>query len=515
MPVFTSAPMPPAEAPATEIRKAGSEHAVLDKNGLRIHMLGPQVIDTALMQRTVSQAKDLSDAVRALAILHHDAGYPAARLRYGLDGAQLYVLVVLGAVTRVDVQPPLLQYFDDLRAGPLTDETFEPRRALASVHADRAGLNAEPIFVPQAGGGYALDMKPDSGGPRPFGGSVEFNNHGNRFVGRHFLETSLRGSLASGDEFTLGWRTSLTGLSDDARSKEYNEYGGGWSRVTPLGIFGVSGQYSEYDFAVNIGSDGLPVDAETTFVEASWLYPLAADFDRRWMVSALLDYSNKEIKAQNEDTRLQHQELGILELGTALTQTWRWTRSALEVGGGMQIRHGLGEDRESESEVLADLSYWLLRPDAHAEFVAGQHWNLRVEARGQIAGDTLPEEAQWVLGGVDTLHAWLPGVLVGDSGALARIQLDYSEFPSIYRRLDIKPGVFVETGYARFAEPDIGGNRAGTATLSDLGARIAFEFGPWLRATVSTATSIEESGISDEVLNATESDWFFSILAKF
>ena len=42
---------------------------------------------------------------------------------------------------------------------------------------------------------------------------------------------------------------------------------------------------------------------------------------------------------------------------------------------------------------------------------------------GQWADATLPQNQQWVLGGLGNLTAWLPAVLVGDSGMLARASL--------------------------------------------------------------------------------------------
>lgn len=513
MPVALPAVLEPQQGALTEVRAQGAEHAVLRLATLRIHLLGPQVLDAAAAQRSIEGKSNPSDAVRALAVAHYAAGYPAAQLRYALDGEDLYVLVVLGEVVRVDMPAPLRKYFASLPAGPLTDDAFEPRRALASIHADRAGLNAEPIFLAQPAGGFALDMKPDDGGPRQFSFRTGFNNQGNRFVGRYFSETNGRVSLKSGDEFMLGWRTALPGIDDDSRAQNYDEYSAGWSRVTTRGIFGLSARQSEFRFRLFANGVPIPADSEFRQVELAWLFPLAASIHRRWTVNASLDYSFLERSALSGDAVLQDQELAALQVGHAYAYIWRWTERVLNAEAGVQIRHGLSDDRTDDPQTRADLGYWLVRPNLNAGLAIGDAWNLSFELRAQFSGDTLPEDSQWVLGGVQSLHAWLPGVAVGDSGALGRVQADYLDWE--FKGLRIVPGVFVEYGYARFDAPELTASPRGNVSLGDAGAQIGLEIGRWVKANVSSALILDKSGQPDAVFDAAEADVLFEITARF
>lgn len=521
MPVLNPAVLPPVEAPLAPLRASAHEHALLRLRQVRIHLLGPQVLDAPRMQAAIDGATQLSDALRTLAQLHHAAGYPAAQLRYALDGDDLYVLVVLGVVESVQAPAPLRAYFEDLAGGdaPLTDDRFEPRRALASVHADRAGLNAEPLFQPQDdGAGYLLDLKPDDGGPDRSGLVSEYNNHGNRFVGRHFLDTELHHGSRRGDEFSLSWRTALTGLDSDSGAQQYDEYGVGWSRVTPRGVFGLTGQHVRYDFELRpplLGVTGpTAAQSEHTRVELSWQYPLAADFNRRWLVSALLDHNDKRTEARGDGARLQDQAQAAAEVGTAWSRVWRWTDAALEVGGGTQLRHGLGEDRSERAHTQADLGYWLLRPEAGVTGELGDNWSLRLHLAAQLTRDTLPEEAQWVLGGVESLHAWLPGVAIGDRGTLLRIHGEYRGWEP-WPRWQLLPTVFAEAGSAAFDDPAVGPTRRGTAWLSDVGAGVVVKAGPRVEAGLAMAAPLAHSGLDAATRDEARADAFFHFSLRF
>lgn len=534
MPLSLPAAMEPLEGVATEVRQ-GQEHTVLSYGQVRIHLFGSLQLDAGELGSSLSRAADLSAALRALADVYYRAGYPAAQLRYAQDGDDLYVRVTLGEVLRVDLPEPLGKYFADLPAGPLTDDEFEPRRTLASAHADRAGLDVEPIFLAQPAGGYALDMKHKGGSPDRTAVQAGINNQGGRFVGRYFFDAKARHGFRSGDEVTLGWRTALTGLDNGPRSHGYDEFGAGWNRVTPRGVFGLSARLSKYQFGLSAGGTQIPAQTDTRQIELGWLYPVAASFDRRWTINAALDYSVLERSAEGTasmplagglvlpngigaasgpDVVLLDQELAAIRIGAAINRSWRTGLGPLEVDTGVQLRHGLGEDRGDDPQTRADLGYWLARPHLDATLAPGDSWKLQAEARAQLTGDTVPEESQWVLGGAESLRAWLPGVAVGDSGGLVRVQAKYLAIES-WPGSRIVPGVFVEYGYAHLEGPQPDSNADGTVTLADVGLQIGFEIGSWLEATASQARVFEQDGLPASVLDAAEADLMFRLTAEF
>src|SRR5690606_4673206 len=104
------------------------------------------------------------------------------------------------------------------------------------------------------------------------------------------------------------------------------------------------------------------------------------------------------------------------------THSTTWLGRDWDLEAGLGLRKGLGNEVTDEG---ADLAYLTWRPSLRAEVAWAERLSAGVAAVGQFSQDTVPEQSQWVLGGVDALHAWLPGVAVGDSGALVLLQVGY------------------------------------------------------------------------------------------
>ncbi len=71
----------------------------------------------------------------------------------------------------------------------------------------------------------------------------------------------------------------------------------------------------------------------------------------------------------------------------------------------------LGSANPRFGMIQGSLTYTQALP---AGYSAGLSWS------GQWADATVPQNQQWVLGGFGNLTAWLPSVLIGDNGTLAR-----------------------------------------------------------------------------------------------
>src|SRR3546814_1514510 len=115
---------------------------------------------------------------------------------YAVDAQDIYLAIYRRRITAVQAPPALQPYFEPLLGAPLTDSALEPRRALANVDADRAGIAAQARLQATEGGAQ-LRIEPDGRELPTTGMQVDFGNPGNRFVGRHFLDrksTSLNSS---------------------------------------------------------------------------------------------------------------------------------------------------------------------------------------------------------------------------------------------------------------------------------------------------------------------------------
>ena len=63
---------------------------------------------------------------------------------------------------------------------------------------------------------------------------------------------------------------------------------------------------------------------------------------------------------------------------------------------------------------------------------------------GQWADTIMPQNQQWVLGGFGNLTAWLPAILVGDSGTLLRATVQSP--PWRWKEVSVSGNAFVEAG---------------------------------------------------------------------
>lgn len=512
MAVFAPPPPTPEQATVASVREAGREVASVAYRDYRIHIHGAAVLDADAIAAAMAAAGTLSDAVRALAQAYCDAGYPATRLYYARVDRELYVLVQPRGIVAVRAPEPLRRYFEGLPGRePLRTTDLEPQRVLASAHADRAGLTAEPIFVRESGG-EVLDLKPHDG-PDPTSLALEFGNPGNRFSGRYFLDLEIHHARPSGDEFDLSWSRALTGLDDGNGAEDFDEQNLGWSRVTPWGLFWLRGRHVSFSQQQERGGPGTGAatyDGSTRELDLSWSYPVFADLDSRTTFDLGIHYTQHE-QAEILGAEVLSQEYGALQAGVFHAVRLRLRERELLIDGGVTLRGGLGDERLNDPLVAADLGYALYQPELHIELPLRRNWNLRLESFAQYTDDALPQEEQWVAGGFDSLQAWVPGVAVGDRGALVRLVVGRDAPEPGFR---LKPAVFVEHGYAEFeiAPP---GYPGGEQWLTDAGLELSADLDGWLQAKLVWAQPLQEDGIDQARLDDSEANVFFSLKAQF
>jgi hypothetical protein len=521
-------PLPPQQGELQQLQQNPEATAISFKE-YRIHWLGAKPLSDSQMQHAVDNKDTLSDAVRGLAAALYAAGYPASRLSYALSGQDLYVLATIGKVSTVAMDPPIAPYFRGLAgADPLTDDALERRRVLASIHADRAGIAATPSFapgvsvVPVSDGSsatpsaplssdYTMSLMPNPGeAPDQDRFRLEFGNPGNRFVGRYFADLDVRAGTGDGDEFRSFSRFGIHGLNtssdDDSRSGTYGEQNLGWNRVTPFGIFGIGGRYAYYGLQES-PIVPMPVTGLIRSGEAYWLFPLFANINSRTTITAKVDRIGKTTDLRDEDLKVQQELYNSVELGASYISSFNFLGHHWDFEGGLSGRKGLGA--ESAPLTTADQSYFLLRPGLRLKYFLTDRYSLGLEASGQYSDATVPEQQQWVLGGLGNLSAYLPGVAVGDKGYLVRAQGEAGAFP-VYHGSEIRPRVFVEYGATRYN--DLGGGLPRTA---DAGVELGLKFLPWLSGSVAYARSFVYKDIPESVRDATDARVYFRLQGEY
>jgi hemolysin activation/secretion protein len=253
----------------------------------------------------------------------------------------------------------------------------------------------------------------------------------------------------------------------------------------------------------------LDYDGDIQRVQASSLIPLMASSNSRWLLDTSADYTHRRYRETTTDTLLQSQEYASLQLASFYVTDFQALQKPLDLSVGITLRKGLGSNHSDEATVASDLGYLSVRPELRAKWRLAPQWQLRVDALGQYSGNTLPEEEQWVLGGLDGVQAYLPGVAVGDSGAMFKLNLEKIDWQ--IGAVEVRPGVFGEYGYADFHHAVAGVDQQ---SLADIGVALTAKL-HFFEASISAAEPLYDHGIDQSVIDDSRSRFLFRLKAGF
>ena len=502
MAVDAPAVLPPQQASKEIVQSASTGSAYqLTFQDFTLHVVDDTLLDQESAAQAIAEAQDLSAAVRALGNAAYLKGYPSAKLSYARDGQNVFILVKSEPVVSLTAPDLIAPYFERMDMGDIRDTDLEPRRVLANLQSERAGKN---YSASAENGELAFRERDSEGDQTDF--YIEFGNPGNRFVGRHFLDGMARFSTQSGAEFKGFARTALSGLNDDAQSEDFDEFVLSASQVTPHGVIALALHRVTYDQVVL----NTPLDAELLEGEFTWLYPVFASFSSRLATLFKVEHTHKETEIRAGGQLVQEEPYTSVELGLGYSKAWLPRSYKIELETNLAVKQGLGDD--SEPLTVSDLGYLLVRPLVRGRFLTDGH-SFSMDLLGQWSEDPVPEQQQWVLGGDGSLYASLPGLAVGDSGAVARLQY---EPPSLELGwMDVGLKAFTEYGVTRF-ESSVGGIRdTGSKSQTDVGGEVEFNF-PWgLEAAIGSAVEVDTSGLSRAEERAADANYYFRVRMSF
>lgn len=503
--------LPPAPEPQQGelVIPAGSPiHRIGDVNLL---VAAQGVLSPTQIAEALRDQSDPSAAIRALNDMAQLAGTVAPHTVYARHDNTVYVQITAGRVEDVVATSYLPKYFRNLpNDRPWRDTDLEPGLTLAGLHADRAGDAYEAKLAPVDADRYRLELARAS--PRPETGSLSlgFSNAGNRYTGREFLDLQAGIGNRWGDQFRLESRAKVDvfGFDDqEQRSGSYHEQALGWDRVTPWGVFGLEGRYLDYRQT----TADTRLSGEIWSVEGSWLKILAAGVDWRWVNEAKLGYLHDVIE-DNDGTELRKELYPALQIGQTYSRRLHGWDEDSKLALDFSLRKGLG-DGDSLSKT-SDLGFWTLKPSAAVQLGLGA-LRAGMTAAGQVGSDRLPDQELWVLGGSDSLRAWLPGVALGDSGTFTQASLQYRLEELPIPKAVLTASVFTEYGSASqelaLAAPD----DHASADLVDAGVEISLQLAKKLEATVSRAWPIHERGVGQEQRDLFRADFYFDLVWAF
>lgn len=397
---------------------------------------------------------ELDQATARLSRYYHDKGYLVARaylvraylsakdLRDGI--AEIAIIegrfgkVVTG--NRSSVRDAVLQGYTAAFPGTVVREPLLERQLL--LLNDLAGVGeARGNLQPGANVGET-DLTVDITAAPAVSGSVELDNHGNRFTGESRLGARLNVSspLGLGDALSLRLTKGFNGL-------EYARAG----YQLPLGSdgFKVGGGYSvsRYRLGKTFTSLDAQGDSDNTSVNISYPFIRSRNLNMQGQLSYDLshfqDRVNSTATVTEKDTRVANAMLsGDLRDGLGGGGV---TVFSLNYGSGRLNITTPAARTTDDGSARTNGQYQKWSVNALRLQSLGERASLYLSFAGQKAGKNLDSSEKFVLGGANGVRAYPPGEAPGDSGYIAtaewRYTLNMAKVPGV-----VRPFVFADAG---------------------------------------------------------------------
>lgn len=495
MPVFMP---PPASPQAVEYAKPpkGGAAVSITSHDYRYVVTGNTLLPAARLEAVLRAATDPKAALAALLKLYHRHGYTLVAITGQVDGRAVTVNVFEGMITEFDVPSPLAPYFAGVQWRPALRKSDLIRdQILAGSYAARSGDDVRVNLSPAANpGGTRLTVsRPARQGYFPVSGVLTFGNYGSRYASGYVAGGNVAANVTHGIRITASYTQGLPGLRAISLGSNYYQNGTGASIVTPYGIYGFEAQWTHF----RLGKATYPLNPDGNiftyaFTGTQLLY---ADASTRVTTNEGVHHLRYKETVFDGFFTLADQHYNYLSVGARANKAITLDGLAGNIDGGLTFNMGLS----TASGTLVDGVPGLPTPHfryTNASFQYRQAlpyaFGARLSAQGQWAVNTLPAQQEFVLGGLGNLAAWEPGVIAGDSGYVARLELDG---PKLSRNgISAQLGGFVETGGATFTTPPRG--TAPWRTLSDIGAMLRLDLPRGFSATAMAATPIQDSGFN-------------------
>lgn len=474
-------------------------------------LLAPESIEQAL-----ADASDAASARRALLQAFADAGYLNVVVAADEQAGQVRLWAMAIGFAGIDGPERLSPYFDDfVGEQPVRYSDFAARQRLAQMHARRAGFEPYALYevVDQDRGRKQMKVRVNET-RSPWDYAVFSGNTGNRYFGRWIGGGGLSWTHPSSRRVGGTYEHAFPELGDDPTDADYDQLGLFTDLVRPWGVVRLETQYAEFDYQGQRGERLLPIapDQERPQYEASNLQiKLSGEHfiyqspHWQWSVSEALSYR----RYRNEDVRTDRGRRDERYSQASGALSGRWSNEQADSRPMLFMRAELRQSLDSRT----------LGTDAQDRFTAfgaevGAASNLLslgrlvISAQGQHSDDPLPEGEEWLLGGMDRLNAWLPGVAVGDLGYYARAQ--YSTPTWTLSNWGLEFIAAYEQGQTEFVRSD-GEGSFGRARLADVAVGInVLTESPW-KLELRGARPVMDEGLNDAYLRDQEVDFFLRL----
>jgi hypothetical protein len=537
--------MPPQLATHSQIEIAvqtNAEAITAVVAGITMRIVGNKYLSPTQIASILATAETPSAAVTELTRRYYNAGYLLVSVSYFRVDDTVTVLVNQSTVKGIRGNMAITAHFNGLIGDPdLSLAEFDRARVLADLQAQRAGLAYRITYEQHYDNQVILDFREvpiDDVDATDV--VLEMNNKGSRFLGRYFGLAGLRHRFNSGTEVSLAYKTIFEDLGEAGDGEGYEQLDISIEHPFTFGLYGVDVTRIQYQRQPRVGTTGgdglgycLPpliactpaaggtvvnLDAEIDIVTLSGEQVLYSNPVRRWSVFERLEYVNSEIQSDLQFQPLLDESYQTIELGAkysvrgALVDAPSYFKAQLSVRAGFGGGGSLESDRSDGFGVgQRSAEFFMLRPKLGYKFALAPHYELSVNLDGQFAGDTqLPQQQQYVLGGMNSLSAYLPGVLIGDNGYF--VQAGISAKHRVWG-MPLEASIFAEYGATSFN--GVSGELASAQAVADTGVRLSAALAYGFETELVAATPLLDDVVDKARLDALEADFFWRLRWTF
>ncbi len=531
--------------------------------GYRLRVSGNRYLSAEQLGQLMSAAKTPAQAVNALNQAYYQLGHLLTTVYFAQRGELIYVHVVNGSLADIKAPDSIRGYFAGLIGDTdLLRSEFDAKRVLANLKSDRAGLDYS-VSYQVAGDPSAFTMvfsekpKDDHDATEL---SVSANNYGNRFLGRYFGGASAKHDFSTGLQLQLQYDLALTEFGEVNGGDYYNGYTLRLNYPTVYGLYGIEARYIEYarfadasvttstdplltvgscdislfcallggeDGGFSIGGGGTVTSTEEIYLESETQVlaltgeqVLMSDSLYRLTLTEKLEYIESTIDVRGGGRLLDEPQANV-EVGIKFNRLMRLAGlpSKLSAQGFVDI--GLKSDSGSFATDDRDgvvfigrrtSEFAIFKPRVSLQSAVTDWLNLTASISGQYSdGSQLPLHQQYYQGGSSGLAAYLPGVLVGDSGHFAKLLVESSALPAF--GLEFKPSLFVEQGWVWYE--DAQGAAGDTRSIADVGVALSVSYQDNLSSELVIARPLADENLDARQLEAAEVDFFWRIKLSF
>ncbi|MGJ8686528.1 MAG: ShlB/FhaC/HecB family hemolysin secretion/activation protein [Spongiibacteraceae bacterium] len=536
--------MPPELADKAQIEHVASSQSAYIQAAVsqtQFRVFGNKQLSKSEVQAALASATSPSEGVIKLTRAYYDAGHLLVKLNYFRTADVVTVIVSEYTLGDVRGSEQVTAHFDHLADNtPLTVAELDRARVLADLQSRRAGLDYSISYQILDDDRVAMvfEEKPveDHDATEL---SLELNNKGSRFLGRYFGMAGIKHHTKSGTELALNYSTAFADWGESRDGESLDQLNISVDHPFSLGLFGVEGTYVNYEREPQVttsqaGSCLLgpllcsPASATTTQVNIEaeiskaalrGQHVLASNPSHRLIVSERLEYIDSSIEDADTGTLYLDERYAVAAAGLNYTRKQR--DGSGQFKGGLNVRAGFDEQgslshRAASTDPEVSLAarsgeFVSLQPSlSYRQNLNGSGLMLTASLNGQISNKQVPEQEQYVLGGMNAMSAYLPGVMVGDDGYHAKFEISQQWS---WEGVSLRPAVFIEQGGSWYN--DAKGVEGDEQRVSDAGVALNINIGKRLQTQFVAARNVSDDVNNEAALQRAEADFFWRLRLQF